>query len=67
MKNHHFWYSKKQEAVYSDLLHKKINYANINGELVKYTTCSETMNHGCLFDDMQYLGQGDYHSSNGYW
>lgn len=70
MKNYHFWYSEKQANVLGvecSLDKMPINYATIDGETVAYTICSQTMNHGCLFDDMQYLGQGDYAYAIGTW
>lgn len=70
MKNYHFWYSEKQAAVLGvrwsgDKM--PINYATIDGKTVAYTTGSQTMDHGCFFDDMQYLGQGDYAYAMGTW
>lgn len=70
MKNYHFWYSEKQASVFGVSLSVKrrpINYATINGKIVLYTTCSHTTEHGCFFDDMVYLGQGDYAYAIGTW
>lgn len=52
----HFWYSEKQE--------KTIDRDNglralIGGKVFYYTACSDTEEHGCRWDDMIYLGQGE--------
>lgn len=70
MKNYHFWYSEKQANVLGvrwSEEKQRINYAYIDGKTVVYTTCAQTMDHGCAFDDMQYLGQGNYAGSVGTW
>lgn len=68
----YFWYSHKQSEVYSR--HNfygdtklPMNYAVIKDKVLLYTACSETNDHWCLFDDMEYLGEGEYSHSKGYW
>lgn len=44
-----------------------MNFAIIDGKETLYTSCSETMDHGTAWDDMQYLGRGDFSHSRGFW
>jgi hypothetical protein len=72
MKNYHFWYSAKQAQRFALAEHwgfepRPVNYATIGGEVVCYTSCSADTEHGCSWDDMVYLGQGDYSHSSGDW
>jgi len=62
----HFWFSAQQDAVIANPLRERpdpMNYALINGEVVRYTHWTDTRTHGCGFTDMQYLGEGVYHHS----
>jgi len=52
----HFWYSEKQKIC---LNRDNGLRALIDGEKRIYTACSDTMNHGCKWDDMRYLGKGE--------
>lgn len=67
----HFWYSKKQENMMIMFPFPRVgnpkNYAEINGKKVLYTTMAGDMNHGCEWDDMEYLGYGEYSHSDGVW
>jgi len=66
---YHFWFSRKQFFTITKLgayltpdhshAEHPYKYATIDGERKQYTTCSRTEEHGCSWDDMVYLGQGD--------
>ena len=56
----HGWYSEKQKK----LIEKEIWYFNMKGEIVVVTTVSHSMDHGCKFDDIVYMGiLGKYHKT----
>jgi hypothetical protein len=63
--NRHFWYSEKQQSVLEAFDMESNNKCIINGKILPYTVCSKTEKHCCLFDDMEYLGQGEIYSING--
>lgn len=46
------WYSDRMAKVNGTFLYRKEN-----GEIVKGTIATLTMEHGCLWDDMVYLGE----------
>ena len=62
----HFWYSENQSKILRKMMRQK-NYASIDGETVEYTTCHNTMDHGCRFEDIKYLGSGSYSHTSGTW
>ena len=48
----HGWYSVKQK----EITQKEIYYYNIKDKVVAVTTVANSMDHGCRFDDMVYMG-----------
>jgi len=48
----HGWYSAKQKK----LIQKEIYYYNMKDKIVAVTTVANSMDHGCKFDDMVYMG-----------
>ena len=60
----HAWFSKKQIETMkmNTLVHKdgvyKV-YANEDGKEVRASMVPDTMEHGCCFDDIEYLGKVD--------
>ena len=60
----HFWFSYKQEKI-SDDLGFPIKVCKIGNTLQQYTMCHDDLNHGALWDDMQYLGKGYIYSVGG--
>jgi hypothetical protein len=48
----HAWYSARQGRLMGIVLYK-----NAQGETVEATIVSRTMDHGCKWDDMVYLGE----------
>lgn len=52
MKKLHAWYSVKMAKVNGTFLYRKED-----GEIVKGTIATNTMEHGCLWDDMVHLGE----------
>ena len=53
----HIWYSKQQAEMVETIAIYRLADFNVN---VEVTTASETTKHGCLWDDMVYLGVGWY-------
>ena len=49
----HGWYSEKQK----EITHKEIYYYNMKDQVVVVTTVANSMDHGCKFDDMVYMGR----------
>lgn len=66
LKNLHFWFSEIQ-AIHLKNARMHKNLALIGGKRVVYTTCHETMDHGCAWPDMKYLGKGEYLRTDGKW
>jgi len=62
MPNLHAWFSKKQEKIKG--CHHI--YKTPMGLEVKCTQVNNTMEHNCLFDDMEYLGKVLSYKDNGY-
>ena len=64
-KQYHFWYSKEQK----DIREKQglpAVFCLTKGEKKEHTTMRSVEPHGCEFDDMQYLGSGQFsHSVKG--
>ena len=63
----HFWYSRKQSSRNTNSFERNLrfnNYCEIDGEIKFYTSCSSTMDHGCAWDDMEYLGYGVWHHAD---
>lgn len=56
----HFWASK-QAREWQDRLQMPPVYAMIDGRVVRYDIMACTRKHGCLWDDMVYLGGGVFH------
>ena len=48
----HGWYSAKQK----ELIQQDTYYYNMKDEIVAVTTVANSMDHGCKFDDMVYMG-----------
>lgn len=42
------------------------NYAMIDGKEVPYSFCASTMDHGCKWDDIVFLGQGEWSRAHAY-
>ena len=69
----YFWYSHQQAVHLSttrltDGTKYPKNYALINGNRVVYTTANaKAPIHGSEWDDIQYLGEGEYLYSEGTW
>ena len=59
----HFWFSAKQQELLRDMS-MSIPYqplvALIDGKTVIATMCSVTLNHQSHWDDLVYLGQGEF-------
>lgn len=49
---YHAWYSKKQ------LKHTGTVWVSRGGERKEATMVSEKLDHGCKWDDLEYLGEG---------
>ena len=56
----YFFYSRKRQVLKKSEINSVQNYAIINGKEVPYNICSSTMDHGCLWDDMVFLGEGEW-------
>ena len=61
----HFWFSKKQRTyMVQDCIRKgvlfKPLYSRINGKKLEYTLMNSVKEHCSNWDDMVYLGYGDY-------
>lgn len=63
-----FWFSQKQKETKLTIivcneqryrLFAKLN----NGDIVEYTVASSTMDHGAKWNDLQFLGEGEYDHS----
>lgn len=67
-KKYHFWYSLTQDEMgwtmrdFEGFL-DPLNYAEIDGKIVKHTMATPTHEHKCLLDDLYYLGEGIFHHS----
>jgi hypothetical protein len=67
----HLWYSRKQKdarLVSNEWRRMRVNiefdscyYQREDGSIVEITCVSKTEEHGCLWDDMEYLGKGKWH------
>lgn len=57
---YHAWFSHKQAQVVSHI--QKIRLSN--GQETEATTIAQSNDHGCHYDDMQYLGQIISHISS---
>ena len=56
----HAWYSAKQFKVLKDCDNIKnpyLYYKTEQGKIIEVTMISNTMEHNCRFDDMDYLGK----------
>ena len=49
----HGWYSVTQK----NYIQKDIYYYNMNDEVVQVTVVANSMDHGCRYDDMVYMGR----------
>ena len=54
---HYFWFSKKQ---WNRTRLRYRNFAKINGQIVEYTMWTKTKEHNATWDDVIYLGEGEY-------
>lgn len=62
----HFWFSEKQLDF---MMRKRGNkyqrkYAKINGQIVEYTMWTDTKEHTAMWNDVVYLGEGEYDHSD---
>jgi len=60
----YFWYSEKMKACISrmDSRHH-VNYCEINGEVKEYTNWTRENKDNTEWDDVIFLGHGNYHHS----
>ena len=56
----HCWFSQKMWEQNTCGLHPLRIYYDIAGQRTEVTVVSETMDHGCGWDDIVYLGQGTW-------
>ena len=58
----HFWFSKTQwKRMMNRKKDKRVrNYAKINGQIVEYTMWTDTKEHTAMWNDVVYLGEGEY-------
>jgi hypothetical protein len=61
----HLWYSQKaedQKSKYRTLPPTPFHFAKMkDGSIVRYTAANNEKHHGCAWDDMVYLGEGEWH------
>jgi len=62
----YFFYSRKLDELTRKCDDNIQNYAIIDGKEVPYNISHSSMEHGCLWDDMVFLGKGEWSRAHAY-